>query len=51
MQFRFLVPHGLVLGRKGEKEERSTAITRAKRLAEFLGDALLKDKGLSCHLR
>ena len=29
---------------------KSTAITCAKRLAEFLGDSLLKDKGLSCHL-
>eukprot|EP00965_Chrysotila_dentata_P085972 2837047-Pleurochrysis_carterae.AAC.1 len=28
--------------------QKSTAITVAKRLAEFLGDAMLKDAGLAC---
>lgn len=29
-------------------EQKSCAVTTAKRLADFLGDAMVKDKGLRC---
>lgn len=29
-------------------EQKSCAVTTAKRLAEFLGDSMVKDKGLHC---
>lgn len=29
-------------------EQKSCAVTTAKRLADFLGDAMVKDKGLLC---
>ena len=29
-------------------EQKSCALTTAKRLAEFLGDSMVKDKGLHC---
>lgn len=29
-------------------DRKSCAMTTAKRLADFLGDAMVKDKGLSC---
>lgn len=29
-------------------EQKSCAVTTAKRLAEFLGDSMVKDKGLRC---
>lgn len=29
-------------------EQKSCAVTTAKRLADFLGDAMVKDKGLHC---
>lgn len=31
--------------------QKSTSITTAKRLAEFLGDDMVKDKGLACQVR
>lgn len=30
-------------------EQKSCAVTTAKRLADFLGDTMVKDKGLRCH--
>lgn len=30
--------------------QKSTSITTAKRLAEFLGDDMVKDKGLACQV-
>lgn len=30
-------------------EQKSCAVTTAKRLSDFLGDAMVKDKGLLCH--
>merc|ERR1719379_2954412 len=30
-------------------EQKSTSITTAKRLAEFLGDEMVKDSGLACN--
>ena len=32
-------------------EQKSTSISTAKRLAEFLGDDMVKDKGLACQVR
>lgn len=30
-------------------EQKSTSISAAKRLAEFLGDEMVRGKGLACH--
>ena len=30
-------------------EQKSCAVTTARRLADFLGEAMVKDKGLLCH--
>lgn len=30
-------------------EQKSCAVTTARRLADFLGDTMVRDKGLRCH--
>lgn len=45
-----LISENRSMSRKLEEygEQKSTSISTAKRLAEFLGDQMVKDAGLSC---